>query len=210
MKSTAASPIRSRERSRWTTAGSVAIATALIGLAGCHAASSAHDRDTAGGGGVTATADGIVDTSDGVLPAGVSVLDSSYPGVARLATELLEALRLAAADAGADGVAMHVTSGWRSAEYQDQLLREAVVEYGSAAEAARWVATAEASAHVSGDAVDIGPYDAISWMQQHGAGYGLCQIYGNEAWHYELRPEAVHEGCPPMYIDPSQDPRLQG
>jgi LAS superfamily LD-carboxypeptidase LdcB len=182
-------------------------------LAGCQAASPIHDRDPGGEGATTATtatADGIIDASDGVLPAGVSVLDDSYPGVARLAPDLLEALRLAAADAGADGVAVHVASGWRSAEYQDQLLREAIVEHGSAAEAARWVATAETSAHVSGDAVDIGPYDAISWMQQHGEGYGLCQIYGNEAWHYELVPEAVEEGCPPPYTDPTQDPRLHG
>ena len=27
--------------------------------------------------------------------------------------------------------------------------------------------------------------------------YGLCQIYGNEPWHFELRPEAVEQGCPP-------------
>ena len=26
--------------------------------------------------------------------------------------------------------------------------------------------------------------------------YGLCQIYGNEPWHYELRPDAVDHGCP--------------
>ena len=34
-----------------------------------------------------------------------------------------------------------VNSGWRSPEYQDQLLRDAVSKYGSEAEAARWVAT---------------------------------------------------------------------
>jgi len=42
-----------------------------------------------------------------------------------------------------------------SPEYQNQLLREAVVKYGSDEEAARWVATADTSAHVMGDAVDI-------------------------------------------------------
>ena len=44
---------------------------------------------------------------------------------------------------------------------------------------------------------------------QHGADYGLCQIYGNEPWHYELRPDAVDRGCPPTYADPTQDPRTQ-
>ena len=102
-----------------------------------------------------------------------------------------------------------VDSGWRSAEYQEQLRREAIAKYGSEAEAARWVAAPDRSAHVSGDAVDIGPVDAAAWLSEHGAGYGLCQIYGNEPWHYELRPAAVHHGCPPMYSDPTQDPRMQ-
>ena len=39
--------------------------------------------------------------------------------------------------------------------------------------------------------------------------YGLCQIYDNESWHYELRPEAIDRGCPPMYADPTHDPRMQ-
>ena len=87
--------------------------------------------------------------------------------------------------------------------------QEAVVEHGSQEEAARWVSTAETSAHVSGDAVDIGPPDAAVWLSEHGAASGLCQIYGNEPWHYELRPDAVDDGCPPMYVDPTEDPRMQ-
>jgi hypothetical protein len=62
---------------------------------------------------------------------------------------------------------------------------------------------------VSGDAVDIGPSDAATWLSEHGAVYGLCQIYGNEPWHYELRPEAIANGCPATYADPTQDPRMQ-
>jgi hypothetical protein len=76
-------------------------------------------------------------------------------------------------------------------------------------EAARWVATPETSAHVSGDAVDVGPADARAWLSEHGAGHGLCQVYGNEPWHFELRPEAVDRGCPPMYPDPTHDPRMR-
>ena len=107
------------------------------------------------------------------------------------------------------GSSSFVDSGWRSPEYQNQLLREAVSEYGSAEEAARWVATAETSAHVSGDAVDIGRFDATAWLSEHGAEYGLCQIYGNEPWHYELRPDAIDQGCPAMYADPTHDPKMQ-
>ena len=71
------------------------------------------------------------------------------------------------------------------------------------------MATPSTSAHVSGDAVDIGPADATAWLSEHGAKYGLCQIYSNEPWHYELRPEAIDHGCPPMYADPTHDPRMQ-
>jgi hypothetical protein len=71
------------------------------------------------------------------------------------------------------------------------------------------VATGATSPHVSGDAVDIGSANATAWLSAHGAAYGLCQIYGNEPWHYELRPEAITHGGPPMYADPTQDPRMQ-
>jgi hypothetical protein len=152
---------------------------------------------------------GALGEAEGAVPDGTTVFADEVPGVANLEPALLVALRQAAADAADDGVELYVDSGWRSAEYQKRLLREAVSEYGSEAEAARWVATAETSAHVSGDAVDIGPDDATAWLSEHGADYGLCQIYGNEPWHYELRPEADGRGCPPMYADPTHDPRMR-
>jgi zinc D-Ala-D-Ala carboxypeptidase len=147
--------------------------------------------------------------ADGAVPDGATVFDDEIPAVANLDPDLLGALRQAATDAADDGVEFDVDSGWRSAEYQNQLFRKAVSEYGSEEEAARWVATAETSAHVSGDAVDIGPSDATAWLSAHGAEYGLCQTYSNEPWHYELRPEAIDHGCPPRYADPTHDPRMQ-
>jgi D-alanyl-D-alanine carboxypeptidase len=152
---------------------------------------------------------GALGEADGAVPDRATVFDDEIPGVANLDSDLLGALRQAATDAADDGVEFHVDSGWRSPEYQEQLLREAVRKYGSEEEAARWVATPNTSAHVSGDAVDIGPSDATAWLSEHGAEYGLCQIYGNEPWHYELRPEARDHGCPPMYADPTHDPRMQ-
>lgn len=148
-------------------------------------------------------------TADGVLPRGVSVFDDRYAGVAHLHRDLLTALREAARDAAKDGVEFYVNSGWRSPDYQRRLFRKAVAKYGSEGEAARWVATAETSAHVSGEAADIGPFDATAWLSEHGAAYGLCQIYANEPWHYELRPEAAAHGRPPMYADPTHDPRMR-
>jgi zinc D-Ala-D-Ala carboxypeptidase len=152
---------------------------------------------------------GALGEADGVLPDGTTVFDDEMPGVANLDPDLLDALRRAATDAADDGVEFLVDSGWRSPAYQNQLLREAVLKYGSEKEAARWVATADTSAHVSGDAVDIGPFKGMAWLSQHGAHYGLCQIYRNEPWHYELRPDATSRGCPPMYADSTHDPRMQ-
>ena len=146
--------------------------------------------------------------ADGAVPDGTTVFDDEIPGVANLDSDLLGALRQAATDAADDGVEFLVDSGWRSSAYQEQLLRQAVSKYGSEEEAARWVATPDRSAHVSGDAVDIGPSGAAAWLSEHGAEYGLCQIYRNEPWHYELRSEAVDHGCPPVYADPTHDPRM--
>ncbi len=147
--------------------------------------------------------------ADGVVPAGVTVFDDEYPAVTDLDPALLRALRRAATDAEGDGVEFDVDSGWRSAKYQEQLLRGASSKYGSEEETARWVATPTTSAHVAGDAVDIGPAKSTAWLSEHGAKYGLCQIYTNEPWHYELRPEAIDHGCPRMYADPTHDPRMQ-
>jgi hypothetical protein len=147
--------------------------------------------------------------ADGAVPDGTTAFADAVPGVANLRPVLLGALRRAATDAARDRVELVVDSGWRSPEYQEQLLREAVAKYGSRAAAARWVATPETSAHVSGDAVDVGPDDARAWLQAHGAAYGLCRIYRNEPWHFELRPEAVDQGCPAMYADAAHDPRMQ-
>ena len=145
---------------------------------------------------------------EGVRGTGGTVFDESSATVAKLDPALLDALRGAATEARSDGVEFHVNSGWRSAAEQEQLLAQAIAEYGSEKEARRWVATPETSEHVSGDAVDLGPSEATRWLTRHGAAYGLCQIYRNEPWHFELRQGAALGGCPAMYADPTQDPRM--
>jgi zinc D-Ala-D-Ala carboxypeptidase len=152
---------------------------------------------------------GALGEADGAVPDGTTVFDNEAPGVANLDPALLGALRRAATDAAGEGVKFVVNSGWRSPAYEEQLRRQAIAKYGSEKEAARWVATPKTSAHVSGDAVDLGPSGATAWLSAHGAEYGLCQIYGNEPWHYELRPQAIDHGCPAMYADPTHDPRMQ-
>ena len=140
----------------------------------------------------------------------MTAFDDQYAAVANLDPALLGALRRATIGAGEDGVEVYVNSGWRSPEYQAQLLARATEEYGSSVEAARWVATPATSPHVSGDAVDVGEKDAAAWLAEHGDRYGLCQIYGNEPWHFELRPASADQGCPAQYGDPTQDPRMRG
>lgn len=209
-----------RERTRTATrAGSrpsavalVVVGAAIVATVVLQSASSSaptfskvlrHDR-----GRTTSVADGAVTGDDGLLPDGVTVFDDRYAGVSHLDPDLVRALREAATDAADDGIEVYVNSGWRSPVYEEQLHREAVERYGSEREAARWVATADTSAHVSGDAVDVGDVDAAAWLSEHGARYGLCQIYRNESWHYELRPLAIDRGCPQMYADPTYDPRM--
>ena len=154
-------------------------------------------------------ADGTValGENDGVVRGAVTVF-AATAAVTNLDPALLKALRRAAKDAARAGVVFHVDSGWRSRQYQEQLLRQAVATYGSRAKAARWVATPDTSAHVSGDAIDIGHDRARSWLSRHGAMYGLCQVYRNEPWHYELRTSAIDGGCPKPYADPTHDPRM--
>ena len=195
---------RSRRTLRPYAAGLVVVTAAIIGAL-VYRSSSAPSFSEAlpGNHGGTAT------EADGVLPDGVTVFADQYPGVANLDPELLQALREAATDAAGNGIGFSVNSGWRSPEYQNQLLREAVSKYGSEEEAARWVATADTSPHVSGNAIDLGPSKATAWLSEHGAKYGLCQIYRNEPWHYELRTDAIDRGCPRMYADPTHDPRMQ-
>lgn len=127
----------------------------------------------------------------------VTLDDVDEPAIARLDPALLGAMRDAQQDASADGIRFQVTSGWRSARYQEWLLQDAVDRYGSEEVAREFVATPDASRHVGGHAIDIAPLEAQLWLSQHGAAYGICQTYANERWHFEL---ATSPGgmCPEM------------
>lgn len=130
----------------------------------------------------------------------VDPFDDDHPAIAGLDADVRAALQAAARDAVADGVRLWVTSGARSAEYQQELLDRAIQTYGSLDEARKRVATPETSSHVTGQAVDIGPTEAADWFVQHGDAYGLCQTYANEMWHFELATTPGGE-CPAMLPD---------
>ena len=199
-----------RTRIRWIrVAGLLVVIAAIASLLGRQLPASSFSTAASPIDLVRSEHRGALGEAGGGVPDGTTVFDDEIPGVANLDADLLGALRQAATDAADDGVELHLDSGWRSPQYQQRLLDEAIAKYGSAAQAARWVAAPDRSAHVSGDAVDIGPADAATWLSEHGAAYGLCRIYGNEPWHVELRPEAADHGCPPTYPDPTYDPRMQ-
>ena len=183
------------------------VVAVLLAAGGCGSADRAPSSCTTGAlravppvGTTTTTSDGALGPEGGDLDGARASVDADVPAVARLDPALLDALRAAADAARDDGIVVEVTSGWRSRAYQQQLLDEAVIRYGSPQEAARWVATPDTSAHVSGLAVDVGPTDAAYWMAQHGSRFGLCQVYTNEIWHYE---PLVDPGgtCPPPAAD---------
>lgn len=145
--------------------------------------------------------DGAPDACDGRLPdGGVRASEKDLPGITKLDPALRSAVRLAAGAAARDGIVVRITSGWRSRRYQQELLDQAIVTHGSREEALRFVALPDESRHVTGDAVDIGPTDAVYWFAQHGPDFGLCQTFANEVWHYELLADP-YGNCPEMRAD---------
>jgi D-alanyl-D-alanine carboxypeptidase len=142
------------------------------------------------------------DPGDGSLPGGdaLTPFDVADPAVGRLDPALLSAIQNAATAAGADGVTITITSGWRSPDFQQRLLDNAVKTYGSYAAARRYVQTPQASKHVIGEAVDVGGPAADQWLIANGARFGLCRIYANELWHFELATDAAGN-CPALLPD---------
>ena len=176
----------------------------LGGLAAVAALVTGASRDGAAAGTPSWLADSLNDTSsigvdDGLVAEGESIspFADDLPAIANLEPNLRAAMQDAARAALADDIDFVVTSGWRSAAYQQSLLENAIIEYGSAEAAGEFVLSPEDSEHVTGEAVDIGRTDANSWLSQHGADYGLCQIYANEMWHFELATSPGGE-CPPQ------------
>ncbi len=152
-------------------------------------------------GALGAPADGETGAIDITEP--ISPFDEDHPAVSRLNADLRSAIQAAASDAEADGIQIELTSGWRSAEYQAGLLRDAIADYGSESAAREFVSTPESSKHVTGDAVDVARVDPALWLEQYGNAYGLCRVFANESWHFELATAPGGE-CPQMLADASE------
>jgi D-alanyl-D-alanine carboxypeptidase len=147
----------------------------------------------------TVAMDPPADPGDGSLPDGdtLTPFDVQDPAVGRLDPALLSAVQHAATAAAAEGITMTITSGWRSPEFQQRLLDNAVQTYGSLAAARQYVQTPEQSKHVIGQAVDVGGVGADQWLITNGSRLGLCQIYANELWHFELATDEAGN-CPAL------------
>ncbi len=173
---------------RWVAATVTAVAVALA----WHAPAATADR------GIPQAPP--VDPGDGSAPPDghtMTPFDVQYAAVGRLDPALLSAIQSAATAASTDGITMTITSGWRSPEFQQRLLDNAIQTYGSYAAARQYVQTPEASKHVTGQAVDVGGQGADQWLITNGSRFGLCRIYANELWHFELATDAAGK-CPPL------------
>ncbi len=127
----------------------------------------------------------------------LSPFDVENPAMSRLDPLLRKAIQDAARHAQGSGIALQITSGWRSKGFQQRLFDDAVRTYGSVARAAEFVASPDVSKHVLGEAVDVAPPAADDWLMRNGAQFGLCQIYANEIWHFERVADAQGH-CPPL------------
>lgn len=178
-----------------TRSPTIAIAPLAIGSAATPPVATAGPADAA----ELSIGQAAVDTTGGSIPDGqtASPFDDANPVVGLLDPLLRNAIQDAARAAATEGVDVRLTSGWRSKGFQRRLFDEAVVTYGSVDVASQFVASPDASMHVFGRAVDVGPVAADEWMIRNGPKFGLCQIYANEIWHFEL---AVDDqgNCPPL------------
>ena len=98
------------------------------------------------------------------------------------------------------GTAITITDGWRSRRYQAYLFAQAVQQYDSEEEAAKWVKRPGESEHEAGEAVDIATADAMDFLNRFGSEWGICQVYANETWHFELLTLPGGE-CPAFRTD---------
>ncbi|MDO9397513.1 MAG: M15 family metallopeptidase [Herbiconiux sp.] len=188
----------------------LATAALLLTLTGCATGSGATGIDHGAADPLAPSVAGdhpagaFLGPDDGVIPEGQWVsLGDDLAAMTRLDPALRDALEAAQDAALADGADPFLfVDGWRSTAYQQQLFDQAVQRYGSVEEAARWVKRGDASKHVTGEAVDLATAGAMDWLNRFGGPFGLCQVYTNEAWHFELT--ADEQGtCPAQLPDGS-------
>ncbi|MFI1917696.1 M15 family metallopeptidase [Nocardia sp. NPDC020380] len=135
-------------------------------------------------------------------PAGANTATAIAAGAEGLDPELAAAYGQAAAEAQSEGVTLSITSGYRTPGEQEWLWEDGIRTYGSAEAARHWVLPPDESTHVTGHAIDVGPRAGAQWLEDNGNRWGLCRMYDNEWWHFELATRPG-EGCPARLPDAS-------
>jgi zinc D-Ala-D-Ala carboxypeptidase len=88
------------------------------------------------------------------------------------------------------GELIGLTDGYRDAHTQARLFADAVRRTGSPELAMKWTLPPHQSRHVAGTALDVRPIEGARWLELYGARHHLYQVYDNEWWHFEYRPES--------------------
>lgn len=155
------------------------------------------DADASGTGGIT----------EGSTTVSTPLASTTSPAPTALHPGLVDAFERARAAADDAGHELTITSGFRTAEEQAELLREEVAERGSLEEALWWVFSPERSMHVQGLAIDVGDGDAADWLAEEGARFGLCRTLAWEWWHVEWRERwEASRTCPAPARTPDDAP----
>ena len=94
--------------------------------------------------------------------------------------DVAEAFDRLAAAARADGVALLVTSGYRSDAEQARLF--------AANPDPKWVAPPGRSLHRFGTELDLGPPSAYGWLARNAQRFGFVKRYSWEPWHFGFGP----------------------
>lgn len=129
--------------------------------------------------------------------------------VHRLANQAWEKLIAKAKADGIDPRYLRVNSGYRSSKKQKSLWDAALLKYGNASEARKWVAMPGGSAHQSGRALDFNlgiknsstnarsgkflKIPAYQWLKENAPKFGFYP-YEREPWHWEYNPPANFKG----------------
>jgi hypothetical protein len=138
----------------------------------------------------------MLTTADSICPTDLLFLGESALTEGRTATGEISEIhpllmaRFTAAQtfARADGVSLTLSSGFRTAQRQQELFEREVAIRGSETEAAKWVLPPQFSHHPKGLAIDVnypGDQPGAFWLETNGSRFGLCRVYANEWWHFE-------------------------
>lgn len=152
---------------------------------------------------VTATRAAAEQLPDQAAPESIPSAKAIASGTDGLDPHLAAAYAAAAAEANAEGVTLWITSGYRTPGEQEALWEDGLQTYGSPEAARRWVLPPNESTHVSGQAIDVGPIEGAQWLEANGSHWGLCRMYDNEWWHFELAT-TPNTPCPARLPDASE------